>query len=687
MVLFLVLLEIMEDKETTKKMLHIEEELRQLSEENASLKRKIKRLENETKSRQEKINQLEFSIQQSKALKVARTAKQLHPKRVSRSLTVLTKKSLITIKTQGPKEFVKKAIRFVQLRAFNKSRGHDYEIWVKNHTHTEADYSRMKEEVKEFSYQPKISVVIPVYNVDEEWLRKAIDSVKAQVYENWELCIVDDCSPKPHVKEVLKAYENENTDGKMKFYYSPENLHISLSSNKGLEMSTGEFVTFLDHDDEIPREALFEVVKLLNENRDLDFIYSDEDLMTLDGDRVNPIFKPDWSPETALSMMYTTHLGVYRTELAKEVGGYRKGFEGSQDFDFVLRFTEKIEANRIAHIPQVLYHWRMIPGSTAMSYSEKSYARDAARKAVAEAIERRNIKGHVEDGLTLYSFRVKREIEGNPKVAIIIPAHNRADLVKVCIESIEQKTTYTNYEIVLVDNNSDDPESLKYFEEVGRKHTLLRYPHPFNYSAINNFAVRHTESDYILFLNNDTEVINDDWLESMLELAQLPEIGAVGAKLIYPNEKIQHAGIILGLGGYAAHSHRFFNADEHGYMGRISIISNVSAVTGACLLVRRSYFDEVGGFNEQDLGVAYNDVDLCIKLMDKGCRNVYTPFAELYHYESVSRGQEDTEEKIIRFEKEKKYLYETWKKYIDNDPYYNPNLTRDREDFGINIHK
>jgi GT2 family glycosyltransferase len=415
-------------------------------------------------------------------------------------------------------------------------------------------------------------------------------------------------------------------------------------------------------------------------------MFSDEDLLTLEGKRVNPIFKPDWSPETTMSMMYTTHLGVYRKSIIDEIGGFRKGYEGSQDFDLVLRFSEKTTADKIYHIPQVLYHWRMIPGSTSVTYGEKSYAREAARKSIQDAVSRRKINAEVLDGNTLPSFRVKRKIDGNPLVSIVIPTKNKVELVKRCVESIQQKSTYHNYEIIIVDHESDDPKTVEWLKSIKDKVKVVPYKGVFNYSAINNYAIKEAaQGEQILLLNNDMEIISHDWIESMLEYSQLPEIGAVGARLLFPDGRVQHAGIILGICGPAGHSHKLFDRFANGYMDRIQIAQNIAAVTGACLMVKRSLFDEVNGLDEEHLAVAYNDVDFCLKLMEKGYRNIYTPFAELYHFESASRGLENSPEKIERLNREAEYMYKKWGEILKNDPFYNPNLSREREDFSLNM--
>lgn len=578
----------------------------------------------------------------------------------------------------GPKVFYQKLKTFIKIRIApgtkNFDLNSDYQNWIDKTKVTQKELIDMKSQVSTFKLQPKISIILPVFNVEERWLRPAIDSVIAQIYPNWELCIADDASTEPHIKPLLEEYLKK--DKRIKVNFLTQNQHISGSSNEAIKIATGEFIALMDNDDEIEPYALYEFVKAYNlKNGELDFVYSDEDQMEIDGKRINPILKPDWSPEMTLSMMYTTHLGFYRKSIIDEIGGFRKGFEGSQDYDLVLRFTEKTSPERIHHIPKVLYHWRRIPGSTAEFYDAKPYAKIASRKALEDTIARRNLDAIVEDGKTSPSFHIMRKIRNNPKVSIIIPTKDKIEYVKKCVESIEKDTDTPGftYEIIIVDNNSVEQASLDFFEKIKEKHIVLKYSQPFNYSAINNFAVKHSTGDYILLLNNDTAVIKPNWLYEMLQQAQEPGIGCVGAKLLFPNDTIQHAGVYIHENGVGGHIYHGFWRDSSGYMDRIQIVNNVSAVTGACLLVKKSIFEEVGQLDE-NLKVAFNDVDLCLKILDKGYRNVYTPFATLYHFESLTRGPEDTPEKVIRFNKEKEYVFNKWRKYLIYDHYYNPNL-------------
>lgn len=513
----------------------------------------------------------------------------------------------------------------------------------------------------------------------------AVESVINQVYENWELCIAD-ASTRDDVKEYLEASTKKDLRIKVKFL--TKNEGIAGNSNEALSLATGDYIGLLDHDDELSPDALYEVVKYLQANRNADIIYSDEDKIDLKGNRSNPFFKPNWSPDMFLSHNYLCHFTVIRKSLIDKAGNFRVGFDGSQDYDLFLRVTE-ISKN-ITHIPKILYHWRMVAGSSSDVLLNKPYAFMASKNALRSAIKRRKLDVEVMDGLFPNSFRLKYNIIKNPKVSIIIPTKDKVDILKNCVNSIFTRTNYSNYEILIVDNQSKEKATFKYYEELEKnsKIKIVNYQQPFNFSTINNFAVSSLDSKYILFLNNDIEVISSEWITAMLEHAQRKEVGAVGAKLIYHNNTIQHAGVVIGIVGnppVGGHAHRHFPKESPGYFGRLKHIDNVSAVTAACMMLRKDVFEEVGGFDE-NLAVAFNDVDLCLKIREKGYLIVYTPYAELYHHESLSRGYEDTPEKKERFSKEVKYIREKWGAVIDRgDPYYNPNLTLEKEDFSIRI--
>jgi GT2 family glycosyltransferase len=551
-----------------------------------------------------------------------------------------------------------------------------YPAWLAANRLRASDLRRLREEAEGFGYRPVISIVLPVFDPEKEWLEQAIDSVLAQVYPEWELCICDDASTEPHVDEVLSHYER--LDGRIKVKRLEENAGISGSSNAALSLAEGGFVGLMDHDDELSPDALFEVAKLLQDRRGADLVYSDEDKMDEVGTRFHPNFKPDWSPELLLSCNYISHLSVFRRSLLEEIGGFREGFEGCQDFDLLLRATEKTE--EIHHIPKVLYHWRTATGSTASSDDSKSYIRERAHQALRESLQRRGLDGTVGDGFVPNRFRVSFNVRDEPKASIIIPTRDHRELLANCIESIERLTTYANYEILIVDNQSEDPETVEYLRYT--PHRVLSFEEEFNFARINNFAVSHAEGDYVVFLNDDTEVISADWLEEMLGHAQRDEIGAVGARLLYPNGRIQHAGVVTGVGnpwqrGVAAHAHQHYSRQAAGHAGSLQLTRNFSAVTAACMTMSKTLFEEMGGFDEENLRVNFNDVDLCLRLRETGRRIVYTPFAELYHHESVSRGFGGG------YHEEPVYMKRRWGDALNHDPYYNPNFSLGAADFNL----
>ena len=567
---------------------------------------------------------------------------------------------------------------------FDITNKHAYQQWVQvNDTLSEQDIQTISEEIQAFKHLPKISVLVPVYNVDTKWLIQAIDSVREQYYPNWELCLSDDASPNADIRPLLEKYAA--ADSRIKVIFREKNGHISENSNSALALCTGEWVALMDHDDLLPPNALFEVVKVLQSKPDTALIYSDEDKIDEKGERFMPHFKSDFNLDLLYGQNYISHLGIYRTEIAKEIGGFRKGLEGSQDYDFLLRYLLKIDHSKVVHIPKILYHWRAIEGSTALAAGEKSYTTEAGIKALQHHFALKSSDVTVTRGKADNLYRVQWHWPNQPLVSLIIPTRNGYAITKQAIDSILNKTTYQNYEILLVDNNSDDPQALAYFEEIARhpKVKLLRYPHPFNYSAINNFAVEHAQGEIIGLINNDIEVINGEWLQEMVTQAQRPDIGCVGAMLYYPNDTVQHAGVIIGISGVAGHSHKYYLKKHPGYFSRLYLIQNLMAVTAACLLVRKDVFNEVNGLNEQDLTVAFNDVDFCLKVHAAGYRNLWTPFAQLYHHESISRGHEDNPEKQARFKREIDYMINTWHTNTLQDPYYNPNLTLEHENFSI----
>lgn len=540
----------------------------------------------------------------------------------------------------------------------------------------------LREAVAALPERPLISVLMPTYESDPALLRAAIESVREQIYPDWELCIADDCSRSGEVRRIL--HEQAQVDPRIKVRFASEHGHIARTTNAAFALATGPWITCLDHDDILPPWALAQVALAIASDPDVQILYSDEDKLSRDGERHDPFFKPDYSRELLRSQNYFNHLTVHRAENVRAVGGWRAGFEGSQDYDLNLRIVERIEERTIRHIPKVLYHWRVTTGSTALAAGEKSYAFKAGLTALAEHAERLGLPATAEPAPGVPFYRLRYRVpEPPPLVSLIIPTRDGHDLLRTCVESIRERTTYPAYEILIVDNGSTDERTLDYMaalEAAGRAR-VLRYDAPFNYSAINNFAVRAARGSVLGLVNNDIEVISPGWLDEMVALAVLPDVGCVGAKLYYPDRRIQHAGVILGIGGVAGHSHKFFGPEDFGYFGRLTVLQNLSAVTGACLLVRRELYEAVGGLEEEHLPVAFNDVDLCLKVVKAGYRTVWTPYAELYHHESVSRGSDDSPEKMARMHREIAYMRATWE--LDRDPFYSEHLTRLREDFTI----
>jgi GT2 family glycosyltransferase len=541
----------------------------------------------------------------------------------------------------------------------------------------------MKLTVATFQYQPRISIIMPVYNTPEIFLREAIQSVLEQVYPHWELCIADDASTHSYIKPILQEYQAK--DHRIKVKFRTENGHISTTSNSALELATGEYIGLLDHDDSLTPNALYEVVSLLNQHPEADMIYSDEDKLDENHQLTSPFFKPNWCPDSFLSRMYTCHFGVYRRNIINQIGGFRVGYEGSQDYDLVLRFTEK--TNKIFHIPKILYHWRIHSNSAAQGTTAKPYAYQAAKKALLTALQRRGEPGTVELHPTFLGCSIIRyQITNYKKVSIIIPTRDLGEILNQCLTSIFTKTVYPNYEVILIDNGSREQKTEDIIKQWKRQEAQrfksYRLDIPFNFSTLNNYGVQQATGEYLLFLNNDIEVIEPDWMNAMVEQAQRPSIGAVGALLQYPNGSIQHAGVILGMGHVAAHSHQFIAVNQPGYYGQLISINNYSAVTAACLMCRRSIFEEVGGFDEK-LAVSYNDVDLCLKMKQQGYHHVCLPHVKLYHHESKSRGYDNTPEKLERYMAEVQEMRQRWNAEIEQDSCYNPHLTLAQFDYRL----
>jgi glycosyltransferase involved in cell wall biosynthesis len=535
-----------------------------------------------------------------------------------------------------------------------------------------------------FAEKPLFSVVMPVYNPRIDLLEKALDSVIAQVYEKWELCIADDHSTDPEVKETLQRYMEK--DSRIKVVFREENGHISRASNSALELATGGYSVLMDHDDVLRDDALYLMAKTINIKGDADMIYSDEDKIDEWGIHSDPHFKPDWCPDNLLSRNYLGHVVALKTEQLRAIGGWRAGFEGSQDYDLVLRYTEKY--HKVHHIPEVLYHWRIHSESAALSEGVKPYAYRAAQRALTEAMERRGMEATVDflDSFRGYSIRFGLK-DKTAKVSIIIPSRNKAEILKKCLRSIDNLSTYRNFEVILIDNNSDQREFFdlikKYKKNSRMDFKVVTDKNPFNFSRLINLGRAHSCGKYLVLLNNDTEVISPDWLEAMMEHVQREEIGVAGAKLLYDNDTIQHAGVIVGLGGAAGHVLIGEDRDGPGYFNYVNMLNAYSAVTGACFMVRTDVFDQVGGFDES-FGTEYNDVDFCLKVLEAGYRNLYVPHCELYHYESLSRGHpHSNSESYKKHIKEVNLFRKKWKTYVDHDPSYNPNLSLGVHNFGL----
>jgi GT2 family glycosyltransferase/SAM-dependent methyltransferase len=557
----------------------------------------------------------------------------------------------------------------------------DFQAWFNSYGEiTDEARVLMAKELQQFVHQPLISVILPVYCSRLDWLREAIESVRNQIYENWQLCIADDASKNSELTDFLKSYEK--IDPRIKVVFCEENGHISNASNAALSLASGKWIALLDHDDVLTEDALFRIVEAINRQPEAKIIYSDEAKIGEDGIKHSPYFKCDWNRDLFYSHNLISHLGVYDLSLVRDIGGFRVGLEGSQDHDLALRCIEKIKDNQIVHIPKVLYFWRAHTQSTASSIDAKSYAQVAGERALNDHFKRIGVDANATSGRNGYkvSYQLPKKL---PLVSLIIPTRDAVSLVQQCIESILKKTSYKNYEIILIDNNSTDPKSLEYFKSLDSYDNIrvVRDERDFNYSALNNHAVKFARGEIIGLINNDIEVITPEWLSEMVSLAIQPQIGAVGAKLLYPDNTIQHAGVILGLGGVAEHGHKNFPRESDGYFGRASVVSSFSAVTGACLLIKKSIFSRVGGLNEQDLAVAFNDVDFCLRVRELGLRNVWTPYAELYHHESATRGSEDTAEKKLRFQNEVEYMMRSWAHIIESDPAYSPNLSLKAHDF------
>lgn len=585
------------------------------------------------------------------------------------------------VRQEGIKSLANKLTRF--LLPNQNDRVNSYRGWISRYD-TLSDSSRaiMCSRIENFEIRPLISLILPIYNPKPEWLAECIESVRKQIYPHWELCIVVDASTASAIRSILDQFQQH--DARIKVEYHAQKPNIPAASNRALEIAQGEWIALLSPEDSLSEHALFWVADALQKPSDVALIYSDEDKIDEYGNRSSPYFKCNWNRELFYSHNMIEHLSVFHAPLIKEIGGFRAEFSGSQNYDLALRIIERISASQIHHIPRILYHLRTPVHNTQQSIATNSDAILAGKRALDEHFQRQHIHARAE--FTGHHYRVRYALpDPQPLVTLIIPTRNGLQLLSQCIDSIIEKTTYKNYEILVVDNNSDDAATLQYMQrlELKGEARILRDNRPFNYSALNNNAVKFARGEFIGLLNNDVEVISSDWLSEMLSIANQPETGAVGARLWYPDDTLQHGGVILGLGGLAAHSHKHLPRHEADQFVRASCTQNLSAVTAACLVIRKSIYEKVGGLEEKHLQVAFNDVDFCLRVQDAGYRNVWTPYAELYHHESATRGYEDTPEKKARFHQEIQFLKQRWGDALLNDPAYNPNLTLNSEDFSL----
>jgi glycosyltransferase involved in cell wall biosynthesis len=568
-------------------------------------------------------------------------------------------------------------------REIQLGQGYSYSDWVHEFEPTADSFETIARSQSAWPFRPTISMIMPVYNTAQTFLCAAVDSVIAQCYPNWELCIADDASSEPYVKKQLASYAR--SDSRIKVVYRQTTGGISAATNSALCLATGQYIALLDHDDLLHPLALHYVGEALARNPNAGLLYTDEDKLDAQGRRYEPYFKCDFNYELLLAQNMISHLGVYRRDLVSELGGLRSDFDGSQDYDLALRASEKLSPSQIIHVPRVLYHWRATRGSTALSGESKPHAMPAARAAVSahcERIGKPAVVTAAPEFPTLNRVRFSLPCP-NPHVSIIIPTRDGGERLKACLESIERRTSYSAFDILLIDNGSRDASTLRLLQKVeSERIRVIRDDSPFNFSALNNRAMRRATGEYVCLMNDDIEVITPDWIEEMLSFAAQSGVGAVGARLWFPNGLLQHAGVVLGLHSAADHVHRYLSRGVPGYFGRAVLHQCFSAVTGACLMVRKSTYESVGGLDEI-LAVSFNDIDFCLRVREAGFRNVWTPYAEFVHHESASRGRDISAEQRERARVEVSIMERRWGKVLLEDPAYSPNLTLDREDFSL----
>ena len=580
----------------------------------------------------------------------------------------------VVLSVTNPKRGYNSAKFLIEKKKSNKRRELEYKEWFSRYINNLAtELHDQRKQSAEFNYRPKISIILPAYNTNLKHLEECIESVRSQTYDNWELCLVDDNSQYNIADYVSTKYKSD----RIKTLRLAKNSHISEASNQAIKMSTGLYVALLDHDDLLMPNALFEAVKILNKKSKVDLIYSDEDKIDEKGNHIEPFFKPDWSPDYLYSCNYITHLSILKKSLVEEIGGFRQGAEGAQDWDLLLRFTS--QTNQIYHIPKILYSWRKSETSTAKNAKSKPYAYINQLKVLRGSVLNSGKNASVYDTKFSGFWQLKYHIQSMPLVSIIVPNTNSYKLIKKCVESILEISSYPNFELIIIDTKSTDEKVLSFYESklIKTSNTqILQWKDKFNFSKVCNYGAHNAKGDYLIFLNNDTEIIQNDWIELLLGFASQKEVGMVGCKLLFPNKTIQHAGVVLSKDDIAFHpfygKNPYVDIFSNVY---ISNIRNTSAVTAACSMVSRKKFEKVGGFNEE-LVITYNDVDLCLKLLDKGYKNVYNPYVELYHHESMSVGKINTSDRdnqeLIRATE---YMKKRWAEYLARDPYYNDNFS------------
>lgn len=595
--------------------------------------------------------------------------------RVLKKLSPYTvQKGFRYLKHYGPKEF------WIRLHERFEPEEVPYAPWYQAYAPDEATLDRQR--THRFKYEPLISIIVPAYQTPTEFLKQMIDSVTGQTYGVWELCIANASPDNEEMQRVLAEYAAR--DKRVRFCNLKENLGIAENTNKAFAMAKGEFLGLLDHDDLLAPNALYEIVQTLQTHPEADAVYTDEDKVTTELDEhFQPHLKPDFNLDLLRSNNYICHFFMVRRSVVELAGGFRREFDGAQDYDFIFRCTEA--AREVVHVPEILYHWRTHKASTADNPASKMYAFEAGKRAIEEHLKRTGVRGVVSHTPDLGFYRVQYPVQGQPLVSVIIPNKDEKETLQTCMESLKSNTDYQNFEIIIVENNSTTEEIFQYYKELSRdpRIRLLRWTKAFNYSAINNFGASHARGEYLLFLNNDIKTIQPSWMEEMLGVCQRPEVGAVGAKLIYPDHTIQHAGCVVGMGGIAGHMFVDMPADRTGYLHKASLLQDMSAVTAACMMMKKKVFEKAGGFTEE-LAVAFNDVDLCLKVRKEDFLIVYDPYAELYHMESKTRGAEDSEEKVRRFQTEIEYMRCHWLDILKNgDPYYNKNLSLTKWNYSL----